>query len=63
MTRVEAYKLMLEGKQVIHPKFPDSAWAMGSDRIVRANDTTLDWSEVFFLLDTLHDGWSLHDKN
>ena len=61
MTRVEAYKLMLEGKQVIHPKFPYSVWAIGSDRIVRANDTGLDWSEVFFLLDALHDGWSLYE--
>lgn len=54
---------MLEGKRVIHPKFPVSVWAMGSDRIVRANNTTLDWSEVFFLLDTLHDGWELYDQN
>ena len=63
MTRVEAYRLMLEGKQVIHPKFPDSVWAMGSDRIVRANDTRLDWSEAFFLIDTLHDGWKLYDQD
>lgn len=63
MTRVEAYRYMLEGKQVTHKRLPGSVWSLGPDRKVRTNNTSSDWSQEFFNMVFLQDGWSLYDKD
>lgn len=63
MTRVEAYRLMLESKQVIHKGLPGSIWSLGPDREIRTNSTSSDWSQEFFNVPFLCDGWELHDES
>lgn len=63
MTGVEAYKLMLEGKWVEHHRLPGAIWSLGPDRKVRTNNTSSDWSQEFFNMVFLQDGWKLHDQD
>lgn len=63
MTRVEAYRLMLEGKQVTHPMLPDSLWSLDLARKVRVNGSNLDWSMEFFQMDYLENQWKLYDQD
>lgn len=63
MTRLEAYRLMLEGKQVTHPMLTKSVWSLDLERRVRVNGSTLDWSLEFFQMDYLDDQWSMYDQS
>lgn len=63
MTRVEAYRLMLEGKQVTHPMLPDSLWSLDLARKVRVNGSNLDWSIEFFQMDYLENQWEMYDQS
>lgn len=63
MTRVEAYKCMLEGKQIEHHMLPGAIWRLDADRIVRTNTTSSDWGREFFSMVCLADGWKIYDKS
>ena len=63
MNRVEAYKLMLEGKRVEHHGLPGVTWSLGPDRKVITNNTSSDWSQEFFNVMFLQDGWKLHEPS
>lgn len=52
---------MLEGKQVEHHKLPGAIWSLGPDRKVRTNNTSSDWSQEFFNMVFLQNGWKLHE--
>ena len=61
MTRIEAYKLMLEGKRVEHHRLPGAVWSLGPDRKVRTNGIISDWNQEFLNMVFLQDGWKLHE--
>lgn len=63
MTRLEAYKLMLEGEQVTHPMLSEFTWNLDSDRQVRVSGSNLDWSMEFFQMDYLENQWELYDQS
>lgn len=63
MTRLDAYKCMLEGKQVTHPMLPDSLWSLDLARKVRVNGSNLDWSIEFFQMDYLENQWEMYDQS
>lgn len=63
MTRLEAYRHMLEGKQVIHPMLDKSVWSLDPERKVRVNGSTLDWSLEFFQMDYLDSQWEMYDQD
>lgn len=54
---------MLEGKQVEHHRLPGAIWSLGPDREVRTNNTSSDWSQEFFNMVFLKDGWKLYDQD
>lgn len=62
MTRLEAYRHMLEGGQVIHPMLSDSLWSLDPNREIRVNGSNLDWSQEFFSMDYLSNQWGVYDK-
>lgn len=62
MTRLEAYKLMLEGKQVTHPMLTKTVWSIDTERKVRVDGSNLDWSLEFFRMEYLENQWELYDQ-
>lgn len=63
MTRLEAYRHMLEGKQFTHPLLPDSVWWLDENRQIRVNGSNLDWSLEFFQMNYLENKWELYDQD
>jgi hypothetical protein len=63
MTRIEAYRYMLEGKHVTHPMLSKSVWSLDPYRNVRVNGSTLDWSIEFFQMDYLENQWEIYDQD
>ena len=62
MTRLEAYRYMLEGKKVTHPLLSDSKWSVDSERVVRVDGSLdNDWNCIFFSVQYLSTGWSLYE--
>lgn len=62
MTRLAAYRLMLEGKQVTHPMLPETVWSIDTERKVRVNGSNLDWGLEFFRMEYLENQWEMYDE-
>lgn len=63
MTRIEAYRHMLEGNTLHHHLLPGGIWRVDLDRCIRVNNSSSDWSTEFFSVDYLEDGWELYDQS
>lgn len=61
MTRIEAYKHMLEGKHVTHPIMPNYLWGLTHERKIVVDGSVSGWNGLFFIMSSLSDGWSLHE--
>lgn len=63
MSRIEAYKHMLEGKRITHRKVPDDiVWSVDLAREVMTNKANSVWSPLFFTLCLFENGWEIYDS-